>query len=203
VTPVPPRENREHGYSGGINRLEALLAPLKKAEPEGVVRFETSRRRQTQAGFFVVRRAHDPRLTPMGDSWLRLRDLRGLHRWHEVLLEPADGRGFESTRRYGQSPLIDRIRNASAVPPTVIGTVLRVVDASQRQPCRTDRWPLQGPAVTAQLRHRGCSPATGDLQTEFDTRAAASARYSAKVAASARDLIENDKSLALSEPITP
>ena len=56
------REIAERGYAGGISQLKAFLAPLKKAEPEPVVRFETPPGRQMQADFTVVRRGRDPLL---------------------------------------------------------------------------------------------------------------------------------------------
>ena len=56
------RELVERGYAGGISQLKAFLAPLKKAEPEPVVRFETPPGRQMQADFTVVRRGRDPLL---------------------------------------------------------------------------------------------------------------------------------------------
>ncbi len=56
------REIVERGYTGGISQLKAFLAPLKKAEPEPVVRFETPPGRQMQADFTVVRRGRDPLL---------------------------------------------------------------------------------------------------------------------------------------------
>jgi transposase len=56
------RELVERGYTGGISQLKAFLAPLKKAEPEPVVRFETPPGRQMQADFTVVRRGRDPLL---------------------------------------------------------------------------------------------------------------------------------------------
>lgn len=56
------REIVERGYTGGISQLKAFLAPLKKAEAEPVVRFETPPGRQMQADFTVVRRGRDPLL---------------------------------------------------------------------------------------------------------------------------------------------
>lgn len=56
------RELIERGYAGGISQLKAFLAPLKKAESEPVVRFETPPGRQMQADFTVVRRGRDPLL---------------------------------------------------------------------------------------------------------------------------------------------
>jgi transposase len=56
------REIAERGYSGGISQLKAFLAPLKKAQPEPLVRFETPPGRQMQADFTVVRRGRDPLL---------------------------------------------------------------------------------------------------------------------------------------------
>jgi transposase len=54
------REISERGYSGGISRLKAFLAPLKlRAQPEPLVRFETPPGRQMQADFTVVRRGRD------------------------------------------------------------------------------------------------------------------------------------------------
>jgi transposase len=56
------REIRERGYDGGISQLKAWLAPLKKSEPEPVVRFETPPGKQVQVDFTVVRRGRDPLL---------------------------------------------------------------------------------------------------------------------------------------------
>lgn len=53
------REIAERGYDGGISQLKAFLAPLKKAEAEPLVRFETPPGRQMQADFTVVRRGRD------------------------------------------------------------------------------------------------------------------------------------------------
>lgn len=54
------REISERGYDGGISQLKAWLAPLKKGEPEPVVRFETPPGKQMQADFTHVRRGRDP-----------------------------------------------------------------------------------------------------------------------------------------------
>jgi len=56
------REIRERGYVGGISQLKAYLAPLKRGEPEPVVRFETEPGEQLQADFTHVRRGRDPLL---------------------------------------------------------------------------------------------------------------------------------------------
>lgn len=56
------REIRERGYTGGISQLKAWLAPLKKNEPEPLVRFETPPGQQMQADFTYVRRGRDPLL---------------------------------------------------------------------------------------------------------------------------------------------
>ena len=56
------REIAERGYVGGISQLKAFLAPLKHAEPEPVVRFETPPGVQMQADFTVVRRGRQPLL---------------------------------------------------------------------------------------------------------------------------------------------
>jgi transposase len=53
------REIVERGYAGGISQLKAFLVPLKGAEPEPLVRFETPPGRQMQADFTVVRRGRD------------------------------------------------------------------------------------------------------------------------------------------------
>lgn len=53
------REIAERGYGGGISQLKAFLAPLKRGEPEPVVRFETAPGQQMQADFTVVRRGRD------------------------------------------------------------------------------------------------------------------------------------------------
>ena len=54
------REIGELGYQGGISQLKAWLAPLKKGEPEVVVRFETPPGKQMQVDFTWVRRGRDP-----------------------------------------------------------------------------------------------------------------------------------------------
>jgi len=54
------REISERGYGGGISQLKAFLAPLKRSEPEPVVRFETPPGQQMQADFTHVRRGRDP-----------------------------------------------------------------------------------------------------------------------------------------------
>src|SRR5665213_1678385 len=56
------REIRERGYAGGISQLKAYLAPLKRGEPEPLVRFETEPGEQMQADFTHVRRGRDPLL---------------------------------------------------------------------------------------------------------------------------------------------
>ena len=56
------REIQECGYAGGISQLKAWLAPLKKVEPEPLVRFETPPGQQMQADFTYVRRGRDPLL---------------------------------------------------------------------------------------------------------------------------------------------
>jgi len=56
------REIAERGYAGGISQLKAMLAPMKRAEPEPLVRFETPPGVQMQADFTVVRRGRDPLL---------------------------------------------------------------------------------------------------------------------------------------------
>lgn len=56
------REIRERGYAGGISQLKAWLGPLKKSEPEPLVRFETAPGKQMQADFTYVRRGRDPLL---------------------------------------------------------------------------------------------------------------------------------------------
>lgn len=57
---VLQREIAELGYDGGISQLKAWLAPLKQAEVEPVVRFETPPGQQMQADFTWVRRGRDP-----------------------------------------------------------------------------------------------------------------------------------------------
>jgi len=54
------REIAERGYAGGISQLKAWLAPMKRTEPEPVVRFETPPGKQMQADFTHVRRGRDP-----------------------------------------------------------------------------------------------------------------------------------------------
>lgn len=56
------REICQRGYAGGISQLKAWLAPLKKSEPEPLVRFETAPGKQMQADFTYVRRGRDPLL---------------------------------------------------------------------------------------------------------------------------------------------
>jgi len=50
------------GHAHPKYALKAFLAPLKRVEPEPVVRFETSPGRQMQADFTFVRRGRDPLL---------------------------------------------------------------------------------------------------------------------------------------------
>lgn len=54
------REISERGYDGGISQLKAWLAPMKRSEPEPLVRFETPPGKQLQADFTHVRRGRDP-----------------------------------------------------------------------------------------------------------------------------------------------
>lgn len=54
------REITDRGYAGGISQLKAWLAPMKRTEPEPVVRFETPPGQQMQADFTHVRRGRDP-----------------------------------------------------------------------------------------------------------------------------------------------
>lgn len=54
------REISERGYEGGISQLKAYLAPMKRTEPEPLVRFETPPGEQMQADFTHVRRGRDP-----------------------------------------------------------------------------------------------------------------------------------------------
>jgi transposase len=56
------REVRELGYAGGLTQLKMFINPLKRVEPEPIVRFETSPGEQMQADFTVVRRGSDPLL---------------------------------------------------------------------------------------------------------------------------------------------
>ncbi len=56
------REIRERGYTGGISQLREYLAPMKRGEPEPVVRFETEPGEQMQADFTYVRRGRRPLL---------------------------------------------------------------------------------------------------------------------------------------------
>ena len=60
--PVLLREIREQGYPGGLTQLKVYLAPLKRGEPEPLVRFETEPGEQMQADFTHVRRGRDPLL---------------------------------------------------------------------------------------------------------------------------------------------
>ena len=54
--PVLLREIKERGYDGALTQLKVWLAPLKRVEPEPVVRFETPPGKQMQADFTTVRR---------------------------------------------------------------------------------------------------------------------------------------------------
>lgn len=54
------REIQERGYEGGLTQLKEWLAPLKKVEPEPIVRFETPPGKQMQADFTTIRRGRDP-----------------------------------------------------------------------------------------------------------------------------------------------
>jgi transposase len=56
------REINGRGYVGGISQLRAWLAPMRKSEPEPLVRFETPAGQQMQADFTYVRRGRDPLL---------------------------------------------------------------------------------------------------------------------------------------------
>ena len=56
------RELQERGYEGGLTQLKMWLQPLKRVEPEPVVRFETPPGAQMQADFTVVRRGSAPLL---------------------------------------------------------------------------------------------------------------------------------------------
>jgi transposase len=56
------RELQERGYDGGISQLKAWLAPLKRVEPEPLIRFETAPGKQMQADFTYIRRGRDPLL---------------------------------------------------------------------------------------------------------------------------------------------
>lgn len=56
------RELQERGYEGGLTQLKAWLAPMKRVQPEPVVRFETPPGQQMQADFTIVRRGADPLL---------------------------------------------------------------------------------------------------------------------------------------------
>lgn len=56
------REIQQRGYAGGVSQLRAWLAPLKKSEPEPLVRFETPPGQQMQADFTYVRRGREPLL---------------------------------------------------------------------------------------------------------------------------------------------
>jgi transposase len=50
------REIRDQGYAGGITQLRDWLVPMKQAQPDPVVRFETPPGQQMQADFTHVRR---------------------------------------------------------------------------------------------------------------------------------------------------
>lgn len=53
------REIKDRGYEGGLTQLKMWLAPLKRVEPEPVVRFETAPGQQMQADFTTVRRGRE------------------------------------------------------------------------------------------------------------------------------------------------
>ena len=73
------REIGELGYRGGISQLKAWLAPLKKREPEPVVRFETPPGEQMQADFTYVRRGRDPLLALVATLGYSRATLREVH----------------------------------------------------------------------------------------------------------------------------
>lgn len=54
------REIRARGYEGGLTQLKQWLSPLKRVEPEPVVRFETPPGKQMQVDFTTVRRGRYP-----------------------------------------------------------------------------------------------------------------------------------------------
>src|ERR1043166_1458867 len=54
------REIRERGYPGGISQLKAYLLPLKRGEPEPLVRFETEPGEQFRADFPPLPRGRGP-----------------------------------------------------------------------------------------------------------------------------------------------
>jgi len=54
------REIKARGYEGALTQLKQWLAPLKKVQPEPVVRFETPPGKQMQADFTTVRRGRNP-----------------------------------------------------------------------------------------------------------------------------------------------
>lgn len=56
------RELQERGYPGGLTQLKLWLTPMKRVQPEPVVRFETPPGQQMQADFTVIRRGRDPLL---------------------------------------------------------------------------------------------------------------------------------------------
>lgn len=53
---------QQRGNSGGITQLKAWLAPLKQAQPQPFIRFETPPGKQMQADFTYIRRGRDPLL---------------------------------------------------------------------------------------------------------------------------------------------
>lgn len=73
------REIRERGYTGGLSLLEAHLAPLKRGEPEPVVRFETEPGEQLQADFTYVRRGRYPLLAFVATLGLQPGQLCAVH----------------------------------------------------------------------------------------------------------------------------
>jgi transposase len=74
------REITERGYKGGLTQLKAFINPLKSAQPEPVIRFETAPGEQMQADFTVIRRGRDPLLAFVATlgfsraSWVRFTD---------------------------------------------------------------------------------------------------------------------------------
>lgn len=71
------REIRERGYVGGVSQLRVWLAPLRKSEPEPLVRFETPPGQQMQADFTYGRRGRDPLLAFVAMLGLKLPPFRG------------------------------------------------------------------------------------------------------------------------------
>lgn len=89
------REVRERGYAGGISQLKALIAPLKVAVCDPVVRFETPPGKQMQVDFTVVRRGRDPLLALVATlGWSRATFVRFTEREDSATLSACLAEAF-------------------------------------------------------------------------------------------------------------